>query len=217
LLRIAVTAAGVWTIGRSGRARMLDWNKAGRTLAAVVAVATMALVLPEGVAAHGRGRGHRVVVGGFYGFGPYFGPGFGPYFGPFWGPYAWGPAGFYSGPYGPQGGVDMNVAMMTGFGALEINAKPNHAEVWVDGTYYGEARDLDGYPSYLWLEQGPHKVTIYKGGYASFEEKVLVQRGMKRELKVRLEKGDSRPPGTKPEGEPVQKPKDAPEETTGGL
>jgi hypothetical protein len=185
---------------------MTDWKKAGRVFVASLSVAAMALVLPQVAAAHGRGRGGRVVVGGFYGFGPWFGPGFGPY--------AWGPAAFY---YGPPGGVDMNFAMMSGFGALDINAKPNRAEVWVDGTYYGEARDLDGYPSYLWLEQGPHKITIYKGGYASFEEQVQVQRGMKRELKVRLEKGNSTPPGSKPAEKPAEKPKDAPEDTTEGF
>ena len=35
-------------------------------------------------------------------------------------------------------------------------SKPDRADVWVDGKYVGEARDLDGYPSYLWLEKGPH-------------------------------------------------------------
>jgi hypothetical protein len=25
---------------------------------------------------------------------------------------------------------------------------------WVDGKYVGEARDVDGYPSYLWLADG---------------------------------------------------------------
>jgi MFS family permease len=197
---------------------MTDWKRAGRLLLGGLAVGAVALVLPQAATAHGHGRGGRVVVGGFYGFGPYFGPAFGPYFGlgfwPYWGPYGWSPAPFY---YGPPGGVDMSAAMMSGFGALEINAKPNRAEVWVDGTYYGEARDLDGYPSYLWLEQGPHKITIYKGGYASFDEQVQIQRGIKRELKVRLEKGNSTPPGSKPEQKPGEKPNDAPGDTTESL
>jgi hypothetical protein len=189
---------------------MTDWKRAGRLLLGGLAVGAVALVLPQAATAHGHGRGGRVVVGGFYGFGPYFGLGFWPY----WGPYGWSPAAFY---YGPPGGVDMSAAMMSGFGALEINAKPNRAEVWVDGTYYGEARDLDGYPSYLWLEQGPHKITIYKGGYASFDEQVQIQRGIKRELKVRLEKGNSTPPGSKPEQKPGEKPNDAPGDTTESL
>ncbi len=44
--------------------------------------------------------------------------------------------------------------MIAGFGAVDVDAKPNRADVWVDGKYVGEARDLDGYPS-LTLPAGP--------------------------------------------------------------
>ena len=178
---------------------MANGRYAGRVVAAALAVAGLGLVMPGDAGAHGRGRGRGFVVGGFYGFNPYFGFGAGPYWGPYgWG---WGPSAFY---YGPQGGVDMNVAMIAGVGALEINAKPNRAEVWVDGKYIGEARDLDGYPTYLWLEEGAHTIAVYKGGYATFEEPIEVQRGMKKKLKVRLEEGNSPPPGEKPGAEPSE-------------
>ena len=68
--------------------------------------------------------------------------------------------------------------------------------MWVDGKFVAEARDLDGYPSYLWLPEGAHHVVVYKGGYVRFEEDIEVQRGYRKDLKVRLEKGDSEPPGT---------------------
>jgi hypothetical protein len=130
-----------------------------------------------------------VVVRGFYPYySPYFAFGYGPYFGPYWGPF----------PYTPPGGIDMNVALAAGLGAVDLNVKPGNAEVWVDGRYYGEARDLDGYPSFLWLADGAHHVVVYKGGYASFDEPIDVQRGVRKELKVRLEKGQSEPPGQKP-------------------
>jgi hypothetical protein len=131
------------------------------------------------------------VGGGFYGYAPYYGWGMG--WGPYWGG-PWGPWGYY----GPEGGVDMGSAMIAGFGAIELNAKPNRADVWVDGKYVGEARDLDGYPSYLWLAEGPHRVAVYKGGFATFDEQVEVRRGMKTQIKVRLQPGDSAPPGPKP-------------------
>ena len=140
---------------------------------------------------HGGGHGHVVVGGGFYY--PWFGWGFGPYWGLGWG---WGP---YPGAwYGPPGGVDMNYAMMAGFGAVELKAKPDRADVWADGKYVGEARDLDGYPSYLWLADGAHRLQVYKGGFKTFDEQIAVHRGMKTTLKVRLEPGESQPPGTKP-------------------
>ncbi len=170
----------------------------GRPTRAIVAtaaiLATMALTLPRAADAHRRGGrgGHRlgpVFYRGYYGFGfPYFGFGFGPYFGPYWGPYG----------YPPPGGIDMSAAFAAGYGAVDMNVKPGAAEVWVDGKYVAEARDLDGYPSYLWLPEGAHRVIVYKGGYARFEEEIEVQRGFRKDLRVRLEKGESPPPGQKP-------------------
>ena len=92
----------------------------------------------------------------------------------------------------------MTVAKMTGWGAVELNVKPNRADVWVDGKYVAEARDLDGSPSYLWLEKGPHRLAVYKGGYKTFEEDINVERGVMKALKVRLEPGNSPAPGPKP-------------------
>ena len=158
-------------------------------LAAAVLVAGAVLALPANAAARGH-RGVAVHVGGYYGFGPYWG----------WGPWYWPPYGPYG--YYPQGGVDHGLAMMAGFGAVDVDAKPNQADVWVDSKYVGEARNLDGYPSFLWLKEGEHTIALYKGGYRTFEEKIDVRRGMQTKLKVRLEKGQSEPPGRKP-GEPA--------------
>lgn len=169
---------------------LTNWKRVG-VIAAAAALAGTSLLAPREAQAHGRGgfRG-RAWVGGFYGFGPYwgFGYGWGPYFGPYFAPYA----------YRPAGGIDMGMAMMAGFGAVDVNVKPNRAEVWVDGKYIAEARDLDGYPSYLWLKEGPHHVVIYKGGHQRFEEDVEARPGIRTELKVRLEEGPSEPPGRKP-------------------
>jgi hypothetical protein len=177
--------------------RMTYWKRTGSILAAAIALTSGVLLLEvrDAEARGGGGRGHRpVFVGGFYG--PYLGFGFGPYggFGPWGGPWI-GPWGVY----GPAEGVDvMTVARMTGWGALNLNVKPDRADVWVDGKYVSEARDLDGYPSYLWIEKGPHHLAIYKGGYKTFEEDVNVERGVLKDLKVRLEPGNSPPPGPKP-------------------
>ena len=168
---------------------MIKWKRMRSLLVAGLVLAG-AGALAQPAEAHGRGR-RGFYGGGYYAFAPFygFGFGFGPYWGPFWGP---GP-GFYNG-YGPEGGVNMGVAMMAGWGAVDLDVKPSRAEVWVDGRYAGEARDLDGYPSYLWLEQGGHRLEIYKGGYATFREDVEVRRGMKTEIKARLGQGESGPP-----------------------
>jgi hypothetical protein len=92
----------------------------------------------------------------------------------------------------------MGAAMIAGMGAVELNVKPNRADVWVDGKYVGEARDLDGYPSYLWLAEGEHRLAVHKGGFLVFDEPINVQRGMKTQIKLKMQPGDSPPPGPKP-------------------
>jgi len=174
---------------------MTNGKRAGSVLAVAVALTGALAFQPPQAEAHGRGGGRRVVYvgGGFYGpwMSPWYGWGWG------WGAY---PPAFYE----PEGGVSMGAAMVAGFGAVDLNVKPNRADVWVDGKYVGEARDLDGYPSYLWLADGAHKLAVHKGGYRIFEEDISVRRGMKTQIKLRLEPGDSPPPGPKPTDEPVQ-------------
>jgi hypothetical protein len=172
---------------------MLRLGRIGTVVAAAVALAAMTVSLPQEAEAGGRrgSQGPVFVYRGFYGY-PHFG--LGPYWSPYWGAY-WGP---YT--YRPEGGLDLNVAMLAGWGAIDLNVKPKQAEVWVDGKYVGEARDLDGHPSFLWLPEGVHRVTIYKGGHVSFDEELEVRRGQKQKLKLRLEQGASEPPGQKPEG-----------------
>jgi hypothetical protein len=196
---------------------MLNWRRTRAIVATAALAATVALSLPRAAHAHGsvyRGyrRGPVFVVGGNYGYAhpywryPYWRYPLG-YHGFGWGPY-WGPWGDYS---VPEGGIDMSAAFTAGYGAVDLNVKPGSAEVWVDGKFVAEAKDLDGYPSYLWLPEGAHRVTVYKGGYARFEEEIEVQRGYRKALKVRLEKGESQPPGVRPgkkdpaEDEPAKK------------
>jgi len=161
----------------------------------VVAVVVAALALaPSEAQARGHHGGGRVFVGGFYGFNPYFGMGwgYGPY-SPYWG---WGP---YNAAYGYGASrVDTNAAMIAGVGGLDMKVKPNQAEVWVDGKYITESKNLDGSPSFLWMKEGTHQVQIRKGGYATFETQVDVQRGILKEFKLHLKPGDSGAPAMVP-------------------
>jgi hypothetical protein len=168
---------------------MAYWKRAVAVVGPAVVLALI-ILSPREAFAQGRGGFHR---GGFGGRGFYVSPffGFGYGFAPYWGP--WGPYG-----YAPAGGIDMGAALIAGYGAVDMNVKPGEAEVWVDGKYVAEAKDLDGYPSYLWLAEGPHRVVVYKGGYTNFDEEIDVRRGIRSDLKVRLEKGDAQPPGQRP-------------------
>ncbi len=153
----------------------------GSLLVAAVAVAVAPLGLPASAEAHAHHGGVYVGVGGFYGWGPYW-----PYWGWGWGPWP------YS--FGAPGGAALGFAMMSGMGGLDLSVKPKQAEVWVDSKYVAEARDLDGDPSYLWLKEGAHHLVLYKAGFRSFDETVDVNVGMIRELRVKLEPGESQPP-----------------------
>jgi hypothetical protein len=74
-------------------------------------------------------------------------------------------------------------------GAVELNVKPNRADVWVDGRYVAQARDLDGYPTYsVAAGRRPH-LQVYKDGFKLFDEQIDVRRGMRSELKIKLEPG----------------------------
>ena len=158
----------------------------GSVIVAAMAVGAAPLGLPASAEAHGHHGGVYVGVGfgGFYGWGPYWG------WGPWWG-WGWGPWPYA---YGAPGGATLGYAMMSGMGGLDLSVKPKQAEVWVDGRYVAEARDLDGDPSYLWLKGGAHHVVVYKAGFRSFDENVDVNVGMLRELKLKLEPGESQPP-----------------------
>jgi len=169
---------------------MTNGKRAGLTVAVAVALTgALALQAPQ-AEAHGRAGGRRVIYGGGF-YSPWMG------FGPSWG---WGWGAYPPAHFQPEGGVSMGAAMIAGMGAVELNVKPNRADVWVDGKYVGEARDLDGYPSYLWLAEGEHRVAVHKGGFLVFDERINVQRGMKTQIKLKMQPGDSPPPGPKPAG-----------------
>ncbi len=165
------------------------------TAAAILTlVALAAMLAPAPADARGRHGGFR--GGGFVGVRA---PVYSSFHG-FYGPGYFGYSPYYYGFYGPQrypgreGGLDPTLARMQGWGAIDVNVKPKKAEVWVDGRYIGKAGELDGYPSYLWLEEGVHEIVIYKGGFQSYEREIAIHPGAVVNLKLKLESGDSPPP-----------------------
>ena len=172
-------------------------------LAAAVTVTGIAAFQPQAAEARGRhggrARGPAVVYARpFYGVAPYFGlwGGLDPYWAYFG--YGFGYPGYpfaYSQRSAP--GLDAGLAAAAGIGAVALKVKPDRAEVWVDGKYVAEARELDGDPSLLWLKEGAHRLTIHKGGYVAFDREIEIQRGLMKELKLRLERGESEAPTAK--------------------
>ena len=175
---------------------MIAKKQIGTALVAMAALVGTAALVPSTAEARGRGGfrgghgGGRIIVGGY--FGPHFGF---DYWGPYWGGYM---SPYWGAPYSYAPSYDMNAAAIAGMGAVDLKVKPGRAEVWVDGRYAGEARDLDGSPTYLWLKDGEHKLVISKGGYTKFETRVDVLRGNKKTLRVELREGPSEPAPREP-------------------
>jgi hypothetical protein len=117
------------------------------------------------------------------------------FYGSFYYPFYWGPRFYPYRPFAETGGLRPGVARALGIGALKLNVKPRKAEVFVDGELVGQVRNFDGYPSFLWLEEGKHRITIYKGGFKTFEEEIEFTPGIVRSLKLRLLAGESDRPG----------------------
>jgi hypothetical protein len=147
--------------------------------------------------ARGEFRGHEELHGhGEFGeHHHHYGLGLGFYWAPYWtGNALWGPWGEYWGPSYPENGPSLSQALIEGYGAVDMEVRPGRAEVWVDGRYVAEARDLDGSPSYLWLTAGNHEVEIYRDGYVTFVGEVEVRPGAITEMRVDLVRGFSEPP-----------------------
>ncbi len=172
-------------------------NRHARALTLIATLGMLALVaMIDARPAEARRRGFRSrgFAGPRIGFAvPYYGS-----YGGYYSPYYHGFYGRFGHPYGayraPEGGINPVQARMMGWGAIDVEVKPGKAEVWVDGQYVATARDLDGHPSYLWLEEGSHRVTIYRGGFTTYDEEVSITRGAVIRLKLKLEPGVSQPP-----------------------
>jgi hypothetical protein len=92
-------------------------------------------------------------------------------------------------------------------GAIDLNVKPSKAEVFLDGKYIGVADQYDGFPSYLWLEEGVYTLTLYKDGYQTVSREIAIQPDLSIDLRERLVKGEStRPEQPAPPAEKVVAP-----------
>ena len=132
--------------------------------------------------------GHR----GSYGYRHRGSYGYGRHYRPYYGNY-----GHRSSYYGPNGGLDRDVAQRAGLGALDLNVRPKkRVEVYVDGQYVGVAGNFDGYPAYLWLKEGTHQLVFYRNGYQTVTREYTIRPGAVIDVSFRLEQGKSVRPET---------------------
>ena len=78
-----------------------------------------------------------------------------------------GPFGFYF-PYRPvyrSSNYRTDAYRGQGMGALDLDVSPAKTQVFVDGEYVGIVDQYDGFPAYLWLEEGTYDIAFYHEGY----------------------------------------------------
>ncbi len=134
---------------------------------------------------HSYGCGHYGYGGYGYGYDPfYYGLG---YFSPsfYWDLGYWAPeVRVYGG-----GGGSYERYDQVGQGGLDLNLRPKTTEIYVDGVYVGVADQFDGFPSYLWLDEGVYEVAFYKPGYETVFRQYSIYPG------VTINVGDHMRPG----------------------
>lgn len=169
-------------------------------MATLAMVGLLATLGPSSAAADGR---IGVSVGASYGH-----PGYHHYpryrhpYSRSWYPYwYWGlSVGYPAYPWGVWDPGYPVVVRDARLGAVDVNVKPKKAEVYIDGEYVGTAKQLDGYPSYLWLPAGRYELALYLDGYRSEAREISVRSGVVVDLRVQLAEGIA---GSRPEPAPA--------------
>ena len=104
------------------------------------------------------------------------------WYGPAWG--WWGPGPSWPSAYVTMEYVPPNMAR------LSLHVRPRKADLVIDGTDIGEARDYT--PDYrpIWLSPGAHQVEIRYSGYQTLRLGMSVLKGQVYDLHYRLDPGE---------------------------
>jgi len=86
------------------------------------------------------------------------------------------------------------------YGELRTEIKPNKAEVWVDGKFFGYAKDFDGPINHLKLPVGMHEVQFKAPGYRTYNINVYIAPGRTADIEDKLVPLPAGPPPNPGEG-----------------
>lgn len=86
------------------------------------------------------------------------------------------------------------------YARVDTDVSPEAAEVYLDGTFIGSADDFDGYPDFLWLEEGKYTLEFRHPSYESVKHEVEVRPGQSLRFRddLKLEPGKKRLEATEP-------------------
>jgi hypothetical protein len=78
-------------------------------------------------------------------------------------------------------------------GAVDLNVRPQKAAVYVNGQHIGKVDRFNGYPGYLWLEEGTYDLVFYKEGYVTTHREVSLYAGVVIDFQLELLPGEATP------------------------
>lgn len=122
-----------------------------------------------------------------------------PYYAGWWIDFAYGYPYYYPGyahvtVYPRQVGPSM--------GALDLNVRPAKAEVFINGQVVGVVDQFDGWPRYLWLEEGSYELAFYKEGFETVTREYTIYPGIVIDVSERLQPGEAVRPEPPPKATP---------------
>ena len=79
----------------------------------------------------------------------------------------------------------------TSQGALDLDLRPKKTEIYVDGAYVGVADQFDGFPRYLWLDEGTYELAFYKEGYQTIFRQYTIFPGVTIAVDDRMQPGQA--------------------------
>ena len=106
----------------------------------------------------------------------------------YWGHGYWGPEIHV---YGSGGGGSSRRYRDIGQGALDLDLRPKTTEIYVDGAYVGIADQYDGFPTYLWLDEGTYDLAFYKQGHETVFRRYTIYPGVTIDVDDRLRPGEA--------------------------
>jgi hypothetical protein len=113
-----------------------------------------------------------------------------------WGWWGWGWWGVWDPWYGPGyypggGPYYYPEQVRPTMGALDLDLRPEEVQVWLDGTLIGIADHFDGWPRYLWLDQGTYDLVFYLPGYQTLARQYTIYPGVIIDVEDRMQSGEA--------------------------
>jgi hypothetical protein len=111
----------------------------------------------------------------------------------------WGPGWWDTSWYAPWEARHLAVRPSKDAAAVELHVHPWKAEVKVDGTLVGQARDFDSRATPLWVKPGEHVLELSYPGYETLRTQIDASSALTLDLRFHLDKGHGLDPRSVPQ------------------